>query len=144
MIINLPRQLLRPEVLLQRRRRPLSSEARLLHYLAFVALVCLAAYFYLLPASRAAAIQAQIRQVASEYETQLTANSETVIAISQHTNMAVLTARARQKGFGPPSSAVFVPVPTVPGGPLASGLQLNDHALGAALPAAGITNASSR
>ena len=144
MIINLPRQLLRPEVLLQRRRRPLSSEARLLHYLVFVVLVCLAAYFYLLPASRAAAVQAQIRQVASEYETQLTANSETVITISQYTNMAVLTVRARQKGFGPPSSAVFVPVPTVPGGPLALGLQLDAHALGATPLGAEIANASSR
>ncbi len=96
MIIRLPRQLLRPEIILQRRRRPLSNEARLARYLAFVLLVCLAAYVYLLPASRTVAVHAQIRQVSSDYETQLTANAETIIAISKYTNMTALTARARQ------------------------------------------------
>ncbi len=126
MIIHLPRQLLRPEAVLQRRRRPLSNEARLARYLAFVALVCLAGYVYLLPASRTVAIQAQIRQVTSDYETQLTANAETVIAISRYTNMTALSARARQKGFEVPASPVFVPVPGMPGGPLASSLQLSN------------------
>ncbi len=132
MIIHLPRQLLRPEAFLQRRRRLLNNEARLAYYLAFLFLVSLAAYVYLLPASRTATVQAQIRQVSSNYETQLTANAEMVIAISQYTNMAALTARAQQKGFELPTSAVFVPVPDLSGGPLASGASLNGQAPAAA------------
>jgi hypothetical protein len=143
-IIRLPRQLLRPEIILQRRRRPLSNEARLARYLAFVLLVCLAAYVYLLPASRTVAVHAQIRQVSSDYETQLTANAETIIAISRYTNMTALTARARQKGFELPASPVFVPVPGTPGGPLASGLQLDERAPAAAPVGANSAHAATR
>lgn len=144
MIINLPRQLLRPEAVLQRRRRPLSNEARLARYLVFVLLVCLAAYVYLLPASNTVAVRAEIRKVSYQYETQLTANAETIIAISQYTNMAALTARARQKGFELPATPVFVPVPGGPGGPLASSLELSERALGAAPIGVETANAPAR
>ena len=82
--------------------------------------------------------------MSSDYETQLTANAETIIAISRYTNMTALTARARQKGFEMPVAPVFVPVPGTPGGPLASGLQLDDRAPAAAPVGANTAHAATR
>ncbi len=92
-------------------RRAVSEEVyRFVGYLIFLMIVCVALYLYVRPASQISAAKLRIAELQAEHARLQRENAELTRQLAVYTDIRRIEARARELGYRPPDSRMFVRV----------------------------------
>jgi len=93
---------------------------RFVRYLLFLMVVSIALYLYVRPASQISATQLRIAELQAEYARLQRENAELTRQLAIYTDIRRIEARARELGYQPPESRMFVRIMLVLPAPTAA------------------------
>ncbi|MCS7222509.1 MAG: septum formation initiator family protein [Anaerolineae bacterium] len=100
-------------------RRAVPEEVyRFVHYLIFLMVICAALYLYVRPASQISATRLQIAALQAEHARLQRENAELTRQLAIYTDIRRVEARARELGYRPPDSRMFVRITMAPPTPV--------------------------
>lgn len=93
-------------------RRAVPEEVyRFVRYLIFLMIICAALYLYVRPASQISATRLRIAELQAEHARLQRENAELIRQLAIYTDIRRVEARARELGYRPPDSRMFVRIP---------------------------------